>query len=115
MSMMPTNMPKESTLRRLIRDMMTREGGSQDWSHWHNSKFETSKLTLVGFSRQRAPNPSHPGKLRPEPRPNLELNGTVIKLVVSHKFLGVLFDQELQWNEQAEKVVAKATKWTLCT
>ena len=29
-----------------LRDMMTREGGGQDWSCWHNSKFETSKLTL---------------------------------------------------------------------
>ena len=32
-------------------DMMVREGGGQDWSRWHNSRFEASKLTLVGFSR----------------------------------------------------------------
>ena len=78
-----------------LRDMMTREGGGQDWSRWHNSKFEMSKLTLVGFSRWQAPDPSHLGKLRPESRPNLELNGAIIKPSVSHKFLGVLFDQEL--------------------
>ena len=35
-----------------LHDMMVREGGGQDWSCWHNSRFETSKLTLVGFSRQ---------------------------------------------------------------
>ena len=34
-----------------LSDMMTREGGGQDWSKLHNSKFEMSKLTLVGFSR----------------------------------------------------------------
>jgi len=33
-----------------LSDMMTLEGGSQDWSKLHNSKFEMSKLTLVGFS-----------------------------------------------------------------
>ena len=90
-----------------LRDMMTRDGGGQDWSCWHNSKFEMSKLALMGFSRWQAPDPSHPGKLRPESRPNLELNGAVIKPAVSHKFLGVLFNQELRWNEQVEKVVAK--------
>ena len=34
-----------------LSNMMTREGGGQDWSKLHNSKFEMSKLTLVGFSR----------------------------------------------------------------
>ena len=34
-----------------LSDMMTQEGGGQDWSKLHNSKFEMSKLTLVGFSR----------------------------------------------------------------
>ena len=38
-----------------------------------------------------------------------------IKLAESHKFLGVIFDQELQWNTQAERVIAKATKWTLAS
>ena len=57
----------------------------------------------------------HPGKLRPEPWPDFKLNRAIIKPAISHKFLGVLFDQELRWKEQAERVVAKATKWTLCT
>ena len=50
-----------------------------------------------------------------EPQPNLSLCGTSIKPAESHKFLGVVFDQELQWNAQAERVVAKATKWTLAS
>ena len=57
----------------------------------------------------------HPGKLRPEPWPDFKLNGAITKPAISHKFLGVLFNQELHWKEQAERVVAKATKWTLCT
>jgi hypothetical protein len=31
--------------------------------------------------------------------------------VASHKFLGVLFDQELRWNAHVEYAVAKATRW----
>ena len=50
-----------------------------------------------------------------DPQPNLSLCGTSIKLVESHKFLGVVFDQELWWNVQAERVILKATKWTLAS
>src|SRR6266481_2422376 len=72
-----------------------------------------SKLTLVGFSRRRVPDPARPGKMMPEARPAFTTCGTTIEAVPSHKFLGVIFDQELQWSEQAERVTAKATKWSL--
>ena len=62
-----------------LSDMMTREGGGQDWSKLHNSKFEMSKLTLVGFSCRRVQDPTRPGKMKAEHRPNLSLCGTSIK------------------------------------
>ena len=31
----------------------------------------------------------------------------------AHKFLGVMLDQEFQWNQQANSTLAKSTKWTL--
>ena len=34
-------------------------------------------------------------------------------MVSSHKFPGVMLDQELRWGPQANYAVAKATKWTL--
>ena len=34
----------------VLGDMMMHDGGGLDWSRNHNSKFEMSKLTLVGFS-----------------------------------------------------------------
>ena len=86
-----------------------------EWSRNHNSKFEMSKLTLVGFSRWRTQDPACPRKTVVEPRPNFTLNGTTIKPAESHKFVGVAFDQELRWRVQAKRVVAKATKWTLAT
>ena len=97
-----------------LHDMMSREGGGQDWSQWHNSWFEASKLTLVGFSRRRTPDLACPGKLMPEPRPDFTMGTDTVKPATSHKFLGLLFDQEVHWKEQAERVVAKATKWSLC-
>ena len=85
-----------------LSNMMTQEGGGQDWSKLHNSKFEMSKLTLVGFSYQCVQDPTRPGKLKAEHWPNLSLCGTSIKPAESHKFLGVVFNQKLQWNVQAE-------------
>jgi len=97
-----------------LSDMMKRANGGQAWSSDHNSCFEMSKLTLVGFSCQHVSKPQHPSKTMPEVRPTLTIGGTTIKVAIAHKFLGVIFDQELRWKEQAERVIAKATKWTLC-
>ena len=98
-----------------LNDMMTCEGGGQEWSRNHNSKFEMSKLTLVGFSCWNTQDLAHPGKTVAEPWPNLTLGDTTIKPTKSHKFVGVAFDQELHWRVQAKRVVAKSTKWTLAT
>ena len=98
-----------------LGDMMMCDGGGLDWSRNHNSKFEMSKLTLVGFSRQCIQDLAHPGKMITEPRPSLSPGDTVIQPAVSHKFVRVVFDQELIWGMQAEQVVTKATKWVLAT
>src|SRR6266481_5586537 len=96
-----------------LSDMMSREGGGFDWSRDHNLRFELSKLTLVGFSRRCMLDAQRPGKMMPVPRPSLTLGDTTVMPDTSHKFLGVLLDQELRWREQAERVVARATKWAL--
>src|SRR6266481_2738115 len=96
-----------------LSDMMLCEGGGFDWSRDHNSCFELSKLTLVGFSRRCVPDTQQPSKMMPVPRPSLMLGDTTVMPDTSHKFLGVLLDQELRWREQAERVVARATKWSL--
>ena len=58
----------------ILVDMLEREGGGYQWSKDHNSKFETSKE-----------------------RPPIHVRGITIKLTKSHKFLGVILDQELRW------------------
>src|SRR6266481_1308585 len=73
-----------------LGDMMMRTGGGQAWSEEHNSRFEMSKLMLVGFSRRQAPDPQRPGKTMPEIRLALMIGNTTIRPAASHKFLGVL-------------------------
>ena len=85
-----------STLRR----MMNRRNGAFEWSAEHNSKFEISKFALIDFSRKKDID-----------RPSLRIRQTTIPSAVSHKFLGVIFDQELRWKLHVDYAVAKATKW----
>jgi ribonuclease HI len=87
---------------RMIKNMMTRQNGGNDWSMSHNSRFELSKLVLVDFTRSRRIT-----------RTPMKLNETQIQPCNSHRFLGVVLDQELRWNQQADHALAKATKWTL--
>ena len=54
-----------------------------------------------------------PGRLAPEIRPNFHLCNDVIKPSAAHKYLGIIFDQELHWWEQVEWATATAAKWTL--
>ena len=43
----------------------------------------------------------------------MTLQGITIVLQASHKFLGVLLEQELCWRQQADYALSKAAKWTL--
>ena len=97
-----------------LHDMMERAQGGFVWSDDHNSCFEPSKMALIGFSRRCTPNPRHPGKLALELHPDLHLHGAIIKPSPMHKYLGVIFDQELCWWEQVECVTGTAAKWMLC-
>lgn len=97
----------------MLADMLNRKGGGKEWSKDHNSNFELSKTVIMDCSPKRVPDPSRPGKTMPKPRPDFILDGRRIKPVTTFKFLGVMFDQELRWEEQAKYALAKATTWTL--
>ena len=43
----------------------------------------------------------------------MTVRGTVIATQPVHKFIGVMVDQELHWRQQANYVMAKASKWVL--
>ena len=80
----------------ILLDMLVRPGGGFDWSKDHNSKFEASKFALMDFTMSKS-----------KPRPQMTIRGITIKPVPSHKFLGVIVDQELRWREHAAYAIAK--------
>jgi len=69
----------------------------------HNSPLEYSKLALVDFahsssSKQRVP---------------LNLPQIKIHPLKSTKYLGVIFDQNLNWKEQHAHAIGKGTSWAM--
>ena len=87
---------------RILVNMLEREGGGYQWSKDHNSKFETSKFALIDFSLNRS-----------KECPPIQVRGITIKPVPSHKFLGVILNQELRWQEQASYSLGKGTEYTM--
>ena len=61
-----------------------------------------SKSVLVDFSRSKHVE-----------RPNTMLQGTVILPKASHKFLGIMLNQDLWWHQQANYAIGKALKWIM--
>ena len=72
-----------------LRDMMTREGRVTDWSTQHNSPLKYSKLALVDFTHSQSTKRREPLRL-----PQIEVHPSK-----SAKYLGVIFDQNLDWKE----------------
>jgi len=83
--------------------MMTRVGGVTDWSTRHNSPLEYSKLTLVDFAHSCSSKKREP----------LRLPQIKVHLLESTKYLGVIFDQNLEWKEQHACAIGKGTAWAM--
>ena len=79
-----------------LKQMIVWPGGAVEWSGTHNSRFEATKSTLLDFTWSKS-----------KPRAPMTLQGVTLALQVTHKFLGVLLDQELQWNHQSSAAIAK--------
>jgi hypothetical protein len=75
---------------KMLTDMMTREGGAINWSNDHNSRFEYSKLALMDFAHCNSRKKRH----------LLKLLNTTLAPAENTKYLGVYFNQHLDWNTQ---------------
>jgi len=84
-----------------LADMMGREGGVTEWTVTHNSPLEYSKLALIDFAHCQSQKSRTP----------LQLPQKVVELVASAKYLGVLFDQNLNWKAQQAHAIKKGTQW----
>lgn len=92
--------------------MMEREGGANEWSVTHKSKFEVDKFGPVHLTQKVVQDPNNPNKTIPMPRPDLHLTGHTITPSTSCKFLGVHVDQKLDWKEQSAYALGKGEKYT---
>jgi hypothetical protein len=87
--------PSFVDMHTILKRLMNREGGAFEWLRTHNSHFETSRFTLINVTKRKD-----------VPRPPIQIGNNVIQLVPTHKFLGVIFDQELYWKPQIEYTIA---------
>ncbi|KAG2054172.1 hypothetical protein BDR06DRAFT_884733, partial [Suillus hirtellus] len=92
---------------------MEKEGGTIEWSRTHHAEFKLNKTALICLSKQRIPSADNPRKTIPSPCPSIIIQGHTIPPSKSHKFLGVIFDQDLNFKEHAAYATAKGTKYTL--
>ena len=84
----------------ILHSMLERRGGVYNWSSKHNSKFEMSKFGLIDFTLNRC-----------KEHPPIVIHRITIKPSKSHKFLGVMVDQELHWKEHASYALAKGVAY----
>ncbi|KAI0286513.1 hypothetical protein BC826DRAFT_1120321 [Russula brevipes] len=81
--------------------MMSRADGVMDWSSSHNSPLEYSKLALLDFAHIAST----------QTRSDLVLPQITVQPSESTRYLGVVFDQHLQWKAQLASVADKGAKW----
>ena len=93
-----------------LKEMMERLGGGFKWSFLHNSPFELSKTVLINFLRPYRD--SIPGSLSLDrPNPDRSTSKSLMALVTSYKYLGVIFDPKLHWSLQHTKVLTVTSFW----
>ncbi|KNZ77457.1 Putative 115 kDa protein in type-1 retrotransposable element R1DM [Termitomyces sp. J132] len=93
---------------RKVEEMMRREGGASRWAEDHHSIYEVKKFVGMGFSRRKVKGRGD-GKAKPATRPTVTIGGTAIRMETSHKFLGVILDQELRFKEHVAYAQGKGT------
>src|SRR5882672_3811139 len=82
-----------------------------EWSRTHQCGFALDKFGVMGLTRQREANLARSPATRPLERKPISLQGIEIPVVMAHKFLGVIFDQELRWKDEVNYALMKGTKW----
>src|SRR5271155_3906065 len=95
-----------------IAQMWNQPEGLAEWSTTHFSLYEYNKFAAVGFTRRRISNPSNPRKRIKQSPLKFRLDQQhEVETSTTHKFLGVILDDELRFNQQADSALAKGTEW----
>ena len=97
-----------------MRTLFQREGGPAAWGRTHFSTYEFHKFAAMWASRKRTEIIEPGGRKRHAKQPP-----TLIKIddehevttTSTHKFLGVLLDDELRFQKHAAYAIGKGEKW----
>jgi hypothetical protein len=86
------NTDKENAriIKRILNEM-------EEWRKKHGVQFETSKYVLIHYIRNR----------NVETEASVTINGTTIRPSDEAKYLGIIFDQELQFKSHLQHIVKK--------
>ena len=93
-----------------LESLMVRENSTLTWSKSHNSKFEVNKSAIMHLTHKTIQNPEGNSRI-PIPRPELVIEGQIVRETTSYKYLGSQIDNQLKWKEQAFRAIANTTKW----
>ena len=85
--------------------------GRLDWLASHQCKFTVDKFGIMGLTRRKEPCPLLGLKTRTIQRHPIFLQGVKVLAVTTHKFLGMMLDQELHWIMHLHYALQKGTKW----
>ncbi|KAF7337390.1 RNA-directed DNA polymerase from transposon X-element [Mycena sanguinolenta] len=101
---------------RMVTELVTKEGGVNEWGVTHNSAFGAAKDQACHFSQRRVQRDRPFGQKsvwEPEKRPNLVIDGHVVKPSTAVKLVGIWLDEKLTFKEQAAAAVAKGQEWVV--
>ena len=108
-----TQGPSFAAANRKIKDMMECRGSCIEWSTSHHISFEMDKNALIQATQRREKSNLDSRKTVPAKRVPITVAGWITQLSKSHKFLGIIIDEELRFKEQLTSTVAKGTKYAL--
>ena len=91
--------------------IMTRKAGGQEWAMLYDCKFALDKFGLMGLTKWQEWDPMNAKKTRPITRPTIKLGNHIIKPTTTHKFLGIIIDQELCFKEHVNYALEKGNKF----
>ncbi|KAF7373394.1 RNA-directed DNA polymerase from transposon X-element [Mycena sanguinolenta] len=98
----------------MVAEIVTKDGGVNEWGVTHNSVFGAAKDQACHFSQRKVLRRRPFGQKsvwEPERRPNLVINGHVVKPSKAVKLVGIWLDEKLTFKEQAAAAVAKGQEW----
>jgi hypothetical protein len=99
---------------RMVREVVMKEGGADEWGVTHNSVFGAAKDQVCHYSQRKVLQTRPFGQTSvwiPERRPNLVINNVVVKPSKAVKLVGIWIDEKLTFKEQGAAAIAKGQEW----